>query len=109
MGEVRDLSSLREFFEAARELVMADFMDFECRWLPSEATVRFQWHRCFAYEGVTALGVADACECGIYDRVYGWLDALGIGYEVSPATAHCTMHTDGTCIRTVRLHFGSPG
>ncbi len=39
---------------------------------------------CFAYEGVAGLGVAAEYECGIYERIYGWLDALGLEYQATP-------------------------
>ena len=39
--------------------------------------IRSTWHRCFAYEGIKALGVIEQYECGIMDRVEGWFDTLG--------------------------------
>jgi hypothetical protein len=39
----------------------------------------------------------------IAELVYGWLDALGVTYDVSPDVSHCTMHHDGTCVRDIRI------
>jgi hypothetical protein len=52
---------------------------------------------------VTALGVADTYECGIYERVKGWLDALGVGYEVEPDELLCSMQHHGACGRRFAL------
>lgn len=107
MRGVTSFDEVRRFFETAASLVIGDFMDFTWEWLPEQESVRFVMQNCFAFDGVTKLGVADRYECGIYDRVYGWLDALGVGFEVEPDVAYCTMHHEGTCTRLVRLALPS--
>lgn len=44
-------------------------------------------------------------ECGIFDRVEGWLEGMGIRYPVTPQVEGCMMHTDGCCNREFRLKF----
>lgn len=105
--EIRDLSDLRRFFELAAELVMGDFMDFSWEWDEPGDRVRFRFHTCFAHDGVSALGMIDVYECGIFERVYGWLDALGVAYGVEPDAVHCTMHRDGRCERDLRCSFAT--
>lgn len=104
---IRDLSDLRRFFELAAELVMGDFMDFSWEWSEPGDRVRFRFHTCFAHDGVSALGVVDRYECGIFERVYGWLDALGVEFAVEPDVAHCTMHHDGRCERELHCTFAT--
>jgi hypothetical protein len=53
-----------------------------------------EWESCFAYEGMTALGVSDRYECGMMLRIDTWLNALGIKFEVDPKVTGCVMHTD---------------
>lgn len=53
--------------------------------------------RCFAYDNVRGVGMADAYDCGIFARVGGWLDAFGISYEISPPLAGCLMAQGRAC------------
>ncbi|MCZ7528360.1 MAG: DUF6125 family protein [Acidimicrobiia bacterium] len=99
---------VRRFFDTAIELVIPDFMEFSWEWGPENRSVRFEITKCFAHEGTTALGVVERYECGIYDRIYGWLDALGVGHEVAPDVAHCTMHHDGQCVRDLAITLEPP-
>ena len=103
LEEVRTGAEVRRFFEAAIFLVIPSAIEFTLDWEPGERAVTFEITRCFAFEGVTALGVADTYECGIYERVKGWLEALGVGFEMEPDVALCTMHHDGTCRRRFAL------
>lgn len=97
--------TLRAFFDAAIELVIPDFIEFTWAWGPGNRSVRFEITQCFARDGVTMLGVADDYECGIYERIYGWFDELGVPYEVTPNVVHCTLHHEGTCVRDVEVRF----
>lgn len=96
---------IRAFFDAAIALVIPDFIRFDWEWEPGNRAVRFEITKCFAFEGVTALGVAEQYECGIYERIYGWMEALGVRCDVIPDVVHCTMHHSGSCVRDVRLVF----
>ena len=59
--------------------------------------------RCFAHENVTRAGLVDEYECGIVPRVTGWLDALGVKYEMTPARGKCPKAQGRTCVYTCRL------
>ena len=99
--EVQTFDNLRDLVLGAFELIKADFMRFAVDF-PERNVMRWEMHRCFAYEGVTKLGVADQYRCGIFPRLEGWLDALGIGYEIVPPVDGCVMHTGGRCVREFR-------
>jgi hypothetical protein len=101
--EVRTGGELRRFFDVAIALVIPSAIEFTVQWEPGERAVRFEITRCFAFEGVTALGVVDTYECGIYERVKGWLDALGVGYEIEPDELLCSMQHRGACERRFAL------
>lgn len=103
--EVRSMDALRALVERAWELIGADFMDFECTW-PAPDTMRWEALRCFAFEGVTRLGVVDAYDCGIMPRMEAWFDALGLRYTVQPRGEGCMMHRTGSCHREYRFTFG---
>ena len=72
-----------DFFQIAMATVTGDFMKYS---FVSKGLnhIRGTWHRCFAHDGIKALGVIDQYECGIMDRVESWFDSLGIKYEVKP-------------------------
>lgn len=105
MTSVSSPGELRRFFDSAIDLVIPDFMSFRWEWAPDERSVRFEITKCFAHDGVSMLGVAGDYECGIYERIYGWFDALGVRTEVTPDVAHCTMHHAGQCVRALRVTF----
>ena len=63
-----------------------------------------QVQRCFAHENVTRAGVAGQYECGIFSRVTGWMEALGIQYEVTPPLGKCLKAQGGECAYTFKLH-----
>lgn len=104
MEGVSSFGELEVFMRGAMDLLAGDYLGYTWRWeQPDRLHARIS--RCFAHQGVTRLGVAERYECGIYDRIYGWLDALGVGYRVVPQVEYCTMHHEGTCVRELRFSF----
>jgi hypothetical protein len=79
-------------------------MDFHWDWQPP-ATLVVTVRDCFAHKGISRIDAIEGYECGIFDRIYAWFDALGVTYRVSPAVEHCTMHRDGECIREIEFSF----
>jgi len=69
----------------------------------------FQTHvqRCFAYDNAVRAGIADQYECGIFARVTGWLDALGLAYETKPPLGRCLKAQGQECIYTIILEQGN--
>ena len=65
----------------------------------------FQVHvqKCFAHENAVRAGIDDSYECGIFERVTGWLDALGLAYEVSPSLGRCLRAQGRGCSYTITL------
>lgn len=93
-----------DFFQAAMATFTGDFMkySFESKGMNRISAV---WYRCFAYEGIKALGVIDRYECGIMARVEGWFDALGVKYEADPKITKCMMHSEERCYREYTFFF----
>jgi hypothetical protein len=104
VGKLETFSEFWEFFQRAMSVFTGDFMkySFESKEMNR---IRSTWHRCFAYEGIKALGVIDRYECGIMERVEAWFDTLGIRYEVAPKVTGCMMHTEGRCYRDYTFFF----
>ncbi len=63
--------------------------------------------RCFAHENVTRAGVADQYECGIFSRVTGWMEALGLRYEMTPSLGKCLKAQGRDCAYTFKLPAGA--
>ncbi|MCP3935911.1 MAG: hypothetical protein GY708_11125 [Actinomycetia bacterium] len=109
LDAVRSFDDLRRFVEAATELVIPPFMDFTVEWSATDSSMQFEITECFAFDGVTMLGIADDYECGIYERIYGWLNAFELSYEVSPTGDHCLKHQTGGCLRRITIAFEDLG
>jgi len=68
-----------------------------------DSTFELRIQRCFAHENVTRAGLADVYECGIPARMTGWLDALGLEYELSPSPGKCPKAQGRECAYTFKL------
>ena len=59
--------------------------------------------RCFASENAVRAGISDLYECGMFARITGWADALGLGFELEPLLGRCLMAQGRECVYTFRL------
>jgi hypothetical protein len=84
------------------DLLGPDLLDYEVCVL-DEHTYRLHVERCFAYENVSRAGVAAEYECGVVARMMGWLDGLGLKYELSPRLGKCLKAEGRECIYTIAL------
>jgi len=105
INKVEAFEDFKVLVDAAFHVLKGDFMDFTYSF-PSDNILHGEWKNCFAYNGVKQLGVLDQYECGIMERIYGWLDSLGLKYSVSPQVDGCMMHTDAKCFREFLFTFG---
>ncbi len=97
-------AELRDFLRQTFEIIRGPFMQFDVTF-PEDGLMRWTVAKCFAYEGVSRLGIADQYECGIFERLDAWLDALGVAYSASPAVLGCLIPTLGACAREYRFTF----
>ncbi len=92
ISAVSTLSQLRAFLEGAFELLIGDFMHVVWQWKGDEPEqLRLSIPKCFAREGIIRLGAIDRYECGIFERICAWLDALQISYEMRPKVSGCLL------------------
>jgi hypothetical protein len=66
-------------------------------------TCQVHVRRCFANENAIKAGVADQFECGIFARSSGWLEALGVEYEMTPPLGKCMKVNGRECVHTLRI------
>ncbi len=104
VDKVETFEDFKLLNDAMWGIVKGEFMKFSYSY-PAKNTFRGDFEKCFAYEGIKQLGVHGQYQCGIFERIYGWLDGMGIKYSVSPQVEGCMMHTDGKCFRDVTLDF----
>jgi len=102
--EIKTFKELKSLIEGAMEIVKADFMDFRCEF-GQDNTIHFEMCKCFAYEGINKIGVIEQYKCGIFDRIEGWFDGIGMDFNVTPQVEGCMMHIQGRCFRDFRFNF----
>jgi hypothetical protein len=102
--KIETFDEYKHFFDSAMSLATGDFMKYSYNYT-AQNLVHAEWHSCFAYDGMKALGTIDRYECGIMLRINTWLDTVGIKYEVTPVITGCMMHTDGKCYRDYQFFF----
>lgn len=98
---IKRFDELTELIETTFGLIQARFMKFEF-WFPEKNLMSGRFNNCFAYEGVKTYAMIEHYDCGIFERIKGWLDALGVTYETTDFTG-CLMHQTGKC--EVDFHF----
>ena len=83
-------------------LLGPDLLDYRVS-KESDAACQVRIRRCFAYDNGVRAGVADQLDCGIFARVTGWLDALGLTYETDPPLGRCLKAQGRECAYAIRL------
>jgi hypothetical protein len=104
LEKVETFEDFKSLIEAAWDIAKADFMKASFS-LPAKNVLRGDFERCFGYEGVKRIGAIEEYQCGIFERIYGWFDGMGIKYSVSPQVKGCMMHTDGKYFREFTFNF----
>jgi hypothetical protein len=79
-----------------------DLIDYHVIKLGDDA---YQIHvrRCFANENAVRADIAEHYECGVFARVTGWLEALGLEYEMTPSLGRCLKVEGRECVYSFSL------
>ena len=99
--KIKSFDDLSDIIETAFNIVQTSFMKFDFSF-PEENLLRGEFKYCFAYEGVKKFDLIDSYDCGIVERVKGWLDNLGVSYTSTDFTG-CLMQKCGECIIDIRF------
>ncbi len=67
----------------------------------SDTAYQVQVRRCFAHENAVRAGITDEFECGIFARVTGWLEGLGLRFETRPSPGKCLKAQARDCAYTI--------
>lgn len=104
VSRIGSFDELRRFLDDAFELLRGPFMKFVLTY-PEPNLMRWETSQCFVHDGVSKLGMIDRYECGVFDRLEGWLDSFGIEFTATPEIDGCFFHRLGHCVREYRFNF----
>jgi hypothetical protein len=100
----RDMSEYGEIFELGKQVFFPDFMSVEILY-PEKDTQVFQVIDCFAHRGMEKTGLISEYECGIFERIEGWFDSMGLEYTRTPDLSRCLKFKGEDCTVTVKFKF----
>ena len=104
INKVETFEDFKLLSDATWDIVKGKFMKFAYSY-PAKNVLHIGFESCFAHKGIKQLGAIEQYQCGIFERIYGWYDGMGIKYSVSPRVEGCMMHTDGICFREFTFGF----
>jgi len=104
LSNIDTFEKLQKFITGALDIVSGEFTDFEVSY-PSHNILHWQSAQCFAYDGIKKMGMIEQYQCGIIERIEGWLNGLNIPYEILPKIQGCNMHNVGFCKLDIQLFF----
>ena len=102
IGRVESFSDLKRFIQGAIEVIDGGFINFSLDF-SEHNKMRWKTTKCFAFEGVSKLGMIDQYQCGVIPRIEGWLRALDIPYSLQPEIKGCEMYHKNKC--EIEFHF----
>jgi len=103
---IESFENLLDFMFKAFELILPESVFKNFRFGSSANNILdWEWAKgeCFAFKGMTQMGIIDRYRCGVMYRIECWLKALGINYSIDPRIDKCIMHATGTCAGEIRI------
>ncbi len=102
--DLQDETVLKEFLKKVAAFLIPEFMnvafDFSGK---KEIYWEFNEKKCFAFNGISLLGVIDRYECGPLFRIRCWLEALNIPHTMHPDVQYCVMPVQGKCTGVFKI------
>jgi len=99
----------KEFMDGAFQAILPEsILSASSFTAPARNVIKWEWEdgKCFAYEGMNRLGIADKYVCGVIYRIECWLDCLQVPYTVNPQIDLCIMAQTGSCKGEFVFEFG---
>jgi hypothetical protein len=81
-----------------------DLVEYEIEVIDTQS-YKMDMKRCFAYENIVRAGIEKEYECGIFARLQGWIDALGLEHELTPPLGKCMKVLGKECSYKITLRF----
>jgi hypothetical protein len=107
-SQLTSMEALKEFLPAGMQMILPSsvFSKLQFAVMPGNI-LRWEWEQgeCFAYKGMSRMGVIDRYECGVMYRVECWLELLGLKFTSVPQVTGCRMLVQGQCSGEFRFEF----
>lgn len=100
----KDMAHLKVLYEEALRILVPPFIEMDAEFQSDDA-ILFKTRTCFAHKGMTEAGLIDEYECGIFERIKGWFDAMKVDYRLSPDLSRCLKYRGQECHVMVSFHF----
>lgn len=100
----KDMGQYRELFELGQQAFFPDFVSVQIDY-PARDTQVFRVLDCFAHKGMAKAGLLADYECGIFERIEGWFDAMALQYTRTPDLGRCLKFLGKDCTVTVQCFF----
>ncbi|MFX1236561.1 MAG: DUF6125 family protein [Promethearchaeota archaeon] len=104
LQKIDNIESLKTLINAAFIVFKAEFMKVYHSF-PNDSCLRVEVKECWAFNGIKRMGIIEEYECGVFDRIDGWFNALGLKYDCKPVVNGCMMHEQGRCYRNYIFIF----
>lgn len=99
-----NMEQFQTVFDIGRQVFVPDFMSLEIAY-PVKNLLQIHVLECFAHRGMEKAGQLAEYECGIFERIFGWFDAMNLNYTVEPDLTRCLKFKGRDCIVTFRFQF----
>jgi hypothetical protein len=96
ISTIKNFNDLTDFLDNLYMILKGDFMKFEYSF-PEKNKLHWEVKQCFAYEGIKSMGLIDKYECGIFERILGWFEYLGLHHKMEPEVKECLLSKFGKC------------
>lgn len=105
-GTIKNYNDFKIFFEESSKVMIPDFMNVTFSFPEkNRITWEFNHGKCFAYDGVSRLGVIDKYDCDVLYRIKCWFEEFNIKYSFEPEIGRCIMPLKGSCSGKIQLYF----
>ena len=98
----KDAAGCLQAQQALIGLLGPDLLDYDAKVAGADA-YRITVKRCFAHENVEKAGIASQYDCGIFARIEGWLEGMGMDHQVDPPLKGCLKAQGKECVHTIRV------
>ena len=105
-NQIETFEEFREFCTSAATFFIPAFMNATMSF-PEENVLRWEFApgKCFAYRGISRIGMIEKYECGVIYRIRCWCESLGLSFEVTGEPGLCRMRESGSCAGEFRFAF----
>ena len=100
----KNMGQLKKLYQEARRILVPTLMETEVDFQRDDKIV-FKTRTCFAHKGMTEAGLIDEYECGIFERIKGWFDAMEVDNMLSPDLSRCLKYRGQECHVKVGFQF----